>query len=290
MILERRRLCTSTQRFLVTVTQSRKPFPSARLKSHVRSLGMHHRTLVLLAQASNGCPKKSNATKRLLRGLIADLTQKCSFAMFYLQESPQNDSTVQVDEVIQVWYILWNTMNSFFPVDGDACNMQFARFRTASVQVSSRSASFSAFARICGLFMVYIYSIDLGALWRLIQEIFTLTISGYWRILMILEFHLIWRFEWDEMMKKWKLGMICTWWKVSALTACWRNFCVWLFKWCKAGRCRRHHRRSRKCGRTRPMPAACGRSGIEIHDACIFPRGRLQWKNGIKKQEIGRSC
>ena len=67
MILERRRLCTSTQRFLVTVTQSRKPFPSARLKSHVRSLGMHHRTLVLLAQASNGCPKKSNATKRLLR-------------------------------------------------------------------------------------------------------------------------------------------------------------------------------------------------------------------------------
>ena len=136
----------------------------------------------------------------------------------------------------------------------------------------------------------FLYSIDLGALRTLIQEIFTLTISGYWRILMILEIYLIWRFEWDEMMKKWKLGMICTWWKVSALTACWRNFCVWLFKWCKAGRCRRHHRRSRKCGRTRPMPAACGRSGIEIHDACIFPRGRLQWKNGIKNQEIGRSC
>lgn len=76
---------------------------------------------------------------------------------------------------------------------------------------------------------IFLYSIDLGALWTLIQEIFTLTISGYWRILMILEFHLIWRFEWDEMMKKWKLGWsalderFLLWQRVEETSACGRS-------------------------------------------------------------------
>lgn len=161
MILERRRLCNSTQRFLVTVTQSRKPFPSARLKSHLRSLGMHHRTLVLLAQASNCRPKKSNATKQLLSDSMPTSPRNVVLPCFTYRNLHKNDSTFQVDEVImQVWYISLNKMNSLFPVDGDASfNMQFARIRTASVQVSSRSASFWAFARICGLFMAYIFYI-----------------------------------------------------------------------------------------------------------------------------------